>query len=138
MQLPDSNYNLFFRIFDYLALDFLAKIKSLFTNVIICQKGYLTEYNMGIVFTHLLPMLDTIRAIRCENDCMELLEVFFPGTLPLAKELDLSDNAEPAYIPTYLKWLNAPQDFALHGPRFLKINAKSETITAIIDAIRKV
>ena len=82
-------------------------------------------------------MLDSIRRIRSNNEEIEFLERHFPSTLAMAKELELFE-AKLASIPTYLNWLCAPQDFALHGPKFLKASAKLKTIYAIIDAVSKV
>ena len=129
-----------FRYLDDQVLDFLKKIKPLLNNVII--RGLIDrEENLCILFGHLLPMLgiDSIRQISCADCCLELLERHFPGTLALAKELDLGLPDEPASIPTYLRWLNAPLDFDQHGPRFLKLYAQSYTNFApLVDALRKV
>ena len=90
------------------------------------------------MLTYLLPMLGSIRGICCFNDGVELLEQHFPGTLALAKELRLA-CPKPASIPTYLNWLDVPQNFGEHGPRFLWAHGCSETLSiAIMDAVRKV
>ena len=92
--------------------------------------------DMRLVFGHLLPMLASIRGIFCNNKCVQFLEQHFPGTLAKAKELQLW--AEPAFIHAYLDWLDAPQDFEQHGPRFLKITANTNVIIPIVDAVRQV
>jgi hypothetical protein len=91
--------------------------------------------DMRILLGHLIPMLASIRGIECNHTELEVLEEHFPGTLALASELDLF-TAKPAFIPTYLDWLNAP--LGVPGPRFLKISTCANTIFAIIDQIRKV
>ena len=98
---------------------------------------------MRILFTHLLPIIGSIRAIKCDNDeCMEFLERHFPDILAQAKELDLKLIAgpAPAFIPACLNWLNAPLDFDVHGPRLLKIEADSDfsTIIAIVNIVSQV
>ena len=120
-------------------MDFLTKIKPLFSNVYLDFGQMSAENEMRILFTHFLPMLGGICKIRCYNDCVELLERHFPGTLTMTKELELSGlQSEPASIPVYLRWLNAPQDFAVDGPRFLTMLAKSTPITAMVDAVCQV
>ena len=94
---------------------------------------------MRVLFTHLLPMLASIRRIRCDQSCVELLEAHFPGTLTLAKELELNlIGVQTAYTPSCLNWLNAPQNTDVDRPRFLKIKAFSKTIFAIVEAVRQV
>ena len=61
----------------------------------------------------------------------------FLAALERAKELDLG-FFEHQDIPTYLDWLSAPLDFDLDRPRFLKIDAYSDTIIALVDAVREV
>ena len=92
---------------------------------------------MRILLDHFLPMLASIRGICCDNNCLELLAQRFPGTLALAKELDLFDAA-PTSIPALLNWLNSAQNVGEHGPRLLKTTAIPITITAIVEAVRKV
>jgi hypothetical protein len=82
-------------------------------------------------------MFISIRGIRCNSDGIEMLEQQFPGTLARAKELDLI-YPEPISIPACLNWLNAPLDFHVHGPRLLRAFAEATTISAIVDAVRKV
>ena len=124
-------------------LDFLHKIKPLFTDVFLDVSGLSfstkSAKNVRILFGHFLPMLASIRKIRCSNECIQFLEQHFNGTLAMAKEMILSGNAKPAFIPAYLNWLNAPFGFdGVHGPRCLKMFANSKTIFAIVDAVRKV
>ena len=56
----------------------------------------------------------------------------------MAKKLKLIYPELATSIPTYLNWLNAPLDFGVDGPRFLTLKAESETIFAIVDAVREV
>ena len=85
----------------------------------------------------ILPMIGSIRGIGGEDECIKTLEQHFPGTLALARELDLVVG--PAFIPTALvNWLNTPLDFDVHGPRFLRIVAQSKVIFAILDPVREV
>ena len=117
---------------------FLDKIKLLFTNVFLAIfSTQSAPNNMRIVFTHILPMLGSIRGINCDNDGLGLLEQQFSGTLAQAKELDLF-KPKPASIPTCLDWLDAPLDFHMLGPRLLRAYAEATTIFAIVDAVRKV
>ena len=116
-------------------LDFLEKIKSLFTNV---DLEMVTTKTDDTFLAHLLPMLGSIHGIRFSYDVdLNSFEQRFPGTLALSKELELM-FAQPAFIPSYLNWLNAPLDFNLYGPRFLWTIANLKTILAIVDAVRKV
>ena len=102
-------------------LDFLHKIKPLFTDVFLyIGLSQLTE-DLRISFSNLLPMLGSIRGIFCDSNCVELLERDFPGTLAPLKELLLNDLA-PALIPSYLNWLNTPLDSNLDGPKLMKIH----------------
>ena len=122
----------------------MGKIKPLFTNVhlIINNSGETKEEqtnldeNLRILLDHLLPMLGSIRKIECATFFMAFLERKFPGTLALAKELDIF-YALPDSIPTYLNWLCAPQDFDRHGPRFLHIFIMPQ-IPDIVAAVRQV
>ena len=136
-----KNY-FFSRYLDDQVLDFLKKIKPLLNSVIIRISGLVDlEENLCILFGHLLPMLgiDIIRRISCPDCYLELLERHFPGILALAKELDLGLLDDPTSIPTYLSWLNAPLNFDQHGPRFLKICARSYiNFAPLINALRKV
>ena len=123
--------------FDDDVLDFLNKIKPLLTNVFLRIGIVKSERNMRTLLAHLLPMLGSIRAIRCDNACVEFLERHFPGTLARAREL-LDLYADRDWIPTYLDWLSAPHDFGAQGPRFWKMNASSDDIISIVKAVRKV
>ena len=127
----------FYRQFDDQALDFLNKIRPLFTNVFLNMASAYPENNMHLLLTYFLPMVGSIQGIRCSNECLEFSEQHFPGTMALAKELELA-YPEPAAIPSYLDWLRAPQDFHMLGPRFLYVETNSETIFAIVDAVRQV
>ena len=129
----------FFRHLDDEVLALLDNIKPLFTNVFLVIFSMQSALNdMQIVFTHLLPMLGSIRGIGCDDiGIVEFLEQQFPGTLAQAKELDLF-APKPTSIPACLNWLSAPLDFNLHGPRFLTGYARSEFIFAIVDTVRKV
>ena len=80
--------------------------------------------------------INNVLAILSDNESMDMLEQQFPGTLTMAKELHLF--AYPTFIPSYLNWLNSPLDFDVHGPRLLWAQGYSETIFAIVDAVRKV
>ena len=119
-------------------LQIMDKIKPLFTNV------FLSFFNIGskqtaklrILLGHLLPMVASICGICCDNDGVRLLEQHYPGTLALAKELELS--ADPASIPAYLDWMSVPLDFDQYAPKFLIFYGKSETIHAIVEAVRTV
>ena len=126
----------FSRHLDDEVLTFLDKVKPLFTNVNL-SIGSKQSTKLRILFGHLLPKLGSIHEICCDNDDIKLLEQHYPGTLALAKELVLV--AEPAFIPAYLDWLNAPLDCVEHGrPRLLVMGAESETIHAIVEAVRTV
>ena len=131
---------MYFSHFDDEVLDFLNKIKPLFTNVFLNIRclSLTTERatNMRILLGHLQPMLASIRGIRCYNQRIGFLEQHCSGILALAKELHLYDHAKTAFIPAYLRWLNTPRDF--DGPRFLATFARSETIFAMIEAVRQV
>ena len=122
-----------FRFLDHQVIDFLNKIKPVFTNVFLDIHAIKFATAMRSLFAHLIPMLASIRGIECNHTGLEVLEQQFPGTLAMARELDLH-IAKRAFIPTYLSWLNAP----VHGPRFLKISAGSKAIFAIVDAVHKV
>ena len=124
-------------------LAFLHKIKSLFTDVFLNILSLSTKHesteDVRILIGHLLQMIASIRGICCTNEWLEFLEQHFLGTLALAKELELYDYAEPAYIPLYLNWLNAPLGFSgVHGPRFLGATAPPETIITIVNAVHQV
>ena len=94
---------------------------------------------MRTLFAHLLPMLASIRRIYCENKCIQLFGRRFPGTLALARELEVFDP-KPASIPALLNWLNAPPNFGVHGPKLLigQLIDDSKVIVAIVDAVRQV
>ena len=128
--------NDFSRHFDDKVLYFLNSIKSLFNNVHLIIGSTKSTENIHILFNHLLPMLNSIRRIKCNYYCLELLEQYFPGTLTLAKELVLS-CPEPASIPTCLNWLSAPLDYEQQEPKFLWAYADSQTNFTIVDAVRK-
>ena len=126
-----------FSYFDDQVLDFLRKIQPLFTNVDL-YLGDHTFILLDHLLPNLLPMIGSIRGIHCEH--IRYLEQHFPGTLALAKELELG-FAGPACIPEYFDWLSAPQDFDQHGPKFLKLMDSYCPQTghvAIIDTVRKV
>ena len=108
------------RYVDAKVLNFLNKIKPLFTNVFLAINSRKWTTHENIVLVHLLPMLGGIRLIRCVNDCMEHLEREFPGTLARANELEWF-YPESTCIPACLDWLNAPQNFDVNGPRFIRI-----------------
>jgi len=134
----DLNSKYFSRHFDDQVLELLTKIKPLFTNVQLDIRPIKSVAKVRTLLGHLLPMLGGIRGIECNNKCVEFLERHFPGTLARAKELSLLPCATKACIPAYLDWLTAPQDFDALGPRFFKANAFSNTMTVLVDAIRKV
>ena len=124
------------RYLDDEVLAFLEKIKPLFTDVFLVLPMQSAPNDMRILFAHLLPMVGSIRGIHCNDIGFGLLDQHFPGTLAATNKLDLFIN-EPASIPACLDWLGAPQDFDVHGPKFLRASADSETIFAIVDAVRK-
>ena len=109
-------------------LDFLDKLKPLFTNVFLdllhidtlldpLGIGSKQTGKLRIVLSHLLPMLANIHAIQCDSNGLKVLEKHFPDTLAATKELLVV--ADLAFSRSYLRWLNAPLDFDQHGPRFL-------------------
>ena len=124
-------------------MDFLHKVKPLFTNVFLEITAVESDTSLCTVLAHLLPMLASIHRIECNsNKEIHMLEQHFPGTLGRAKELAFPPWARElvaeADIPAYLDWLNAPLDFAVHGPRFLKCRPELATANAIVDAVRQV
>ena len=131
----------FYSFFDDQVLNFMAKIKSLFTNVFICIEPIGTskrERDLCILLDHLLPMVTSIRGIYCHNDCIELLDNHFPGTLESAKELKVKvPFVDPAHL-AYFDWLNAPQDYEQHGPRFLVIDDGVKDYIDIVGGVRQV
>ena len=94
--------------------------------------------NDRILLAHLLPMLDGIRGIFCATIGIDMLEQHFPGTLARAQELHLYRLDSSASIPTYLNWLTAPREVYQNNPLFLRMSAKFEYITAIVEAVCKV
>ena len=54
-----------------------------------------------------------------------------------AKELEVG-LIDPASIPTYLDWLDAPLNFDQQGPRFLKMDALPIMRIGMIDYVHKV
>ena len=107
-----------FRYLDDQVMAFLENIKPLFTNVfLVIFSTQSAPNNMQILFTHLLPMLTSIRGIYFENDDIELFDKQFPGNLArVANELDLF-KPKPASIPACLNWLSAPLDVHVLEPR---------------------
>ena len=118
-------------------LDFLDKIKLLFTNVYLDIPS-IQLTNLRIVLAHLLPMLASIRGIQCSNECIQLFARQFSGILTPAKELHLYKMAELASVPACLDWLCSSQDFVGLWPRFFTTLADSKTIIAIVDDVHKV
>ena len=126
-----------FRHLDDDVLNFLGMIKPLFTNVLLNIGLLQSTENVHLLLAHLLPMVASIYGICCNNDFVQLFERHFPGRLAQAKELHLA-NANPATTHSYLNWLSEPQDFGVHGPRFLTMFAHSNIIITMVDAVRKV